>query len=335
MKKLLAIDIGNTKTEYLLADENGFVLSSLIGRGANYQQIGEENTVKVISSDTNKVLRMANLVLNDLSFVYIGAAGADSDLDFQNLNKIFKIIFKNVPFSFENDGVISLKNGIIDKLGMVITCGTGNVNCAIDETGVIHRLGGYSLELGDILGMETIAKRVSYKACRSFDQRELPSILPGIIEKKLNITNVFQLINMNIESDIAPLIVNSMHEGCDKGDGLSLTIAWELTSEVIEIIDYFYKNIFKKDENIVIALDGHIFRSKNYIVKMISNSVPVRYKGKIVIPDTPPVFGAYYYCLESIGEEVSENIINNLKQTYLREVKNENYSSWRREYLHS
>lgn len=335
MKILLAIDIGNTKTEYLIANENGEVLSSYIGEGANYQQKGWSRTVEILTDGVARILCETKLILNNITYAFVGAAGADTDLDFENLNKLFKIIFNNVPFDFENDGIISLKNGIIDKPGMVITCGTGNVNCAMDKNGNVYRLGGYTLELGDVLGMETIAKRICFKACRSFDQRELPSILPGILVEKLNINNIFELINMNIESDIAPVIVNSMHEACDKGDGLSLSIAWELTSEVINIIDYFYKNIFKNDEDIVIALDGHIFRSKNYIVKMISNSVPVKYKGKIVVPKTPPVFGAYYYCLNYISKDISDVVIENLKQTYLEEVKNEDYSSWRREYLHS
>lgn len=315
---LVAIDIGNSKTEYLTLDKSGTVLSQHIGGGANYQAKGMEKAQDIIHTGLWKTLIKGNHSLNDVEYVYIGAAGADTDNDFKNLHLIFKNLFKNVPFDFNNDGFISLKNGIINSYGIVITCGTGNTNFAYGPDREVKRLGGYCLELGDILGAETIAKRVTHLSARSADGRDYPSILPEIIRNKLNLNNYFELINLNLESHIAPIIISALAEGCDKGDGLALSILWEITKEVILITREFYNSSLKEAESFKVVLDGHIFRENSKLIKMIRNSLESVYNCSIVIPETPPVVGSYYLAMEALGLEITDQITKNIIKTYKR-----------------
>lgn len=317
MEKILAIDIGNSKTEYVIGDNNGLILGRYIGLGANYQVLGYEEALTLLTNSIEKLLSETGFKMDSISYVYIGAAGADSKTDYDNLQKLFKTIFKNVSFSFENDGIISLKNGVVDRAGMVITCGTGNVNYAIDSMGKTLRLGGYCPELGDVLGTETIVKTVISRASRSYDSREFSSILPQLIMDKLGLDNFFEIEELDYFSELAPSIISLFLKACELGDGLSLNICWTLTKEVLTIIEYFHSNLLKSVIGSRLALDGHIFRTDNALTKMIKLAVSARYDIEIVVPDTPPVFGAYYFCLEKLGVTIDRDVLTNMKESYV------------------
>lgn len=320
MKYLLAIDIGNSKTEYVIGKSDGEVISCYCSNGANHQVIGYQRCKELIEESINQTLKKGKLKKEQLSYVYIGAAGADSRDDYRILEELFKEVLNSIPFGFNNDGVISLKNGIINRSGLVITCGTGNVNYGADSRGNILRLGGYCQELGDILGAETIAKIVVSRAARSSDTRDYPSILPELIIKEFNLNSVFELEELGFNSETTPGIIKSFLTACEMVDGLSLNIAWEIAKEVLNIVEYFDKNLFINESNYRLVLDGHIFKRENFLVKMIRNSVLSRYGVKIYVPNTPPVFGAFYYGLEALEVPICNGIIKKMSDSYKREI---------------
>lgn len=320
MKRVLGIDIGNTKTEYLAGDITGMVLASEKGRGANYQVIGTEETVLRLKEGVSVVLEKASLKLQDISFVYIGAAGADTEPDYINLNKIFKEVLGDVPFAFENDGYIALKNGVINKPGIVVTCGTGNINYSIDTENNILRLGGYTRDHGDVIGTETIARRVVSLAFRCDDRRELPSLLPKMLLKHLELETLADLYNLGWDQKFTPPIINAFLESCSLGDGRSLELAWEFSREVLTIVDYFHNRMVLVDDDYVISLDGHVFKRDNPFLRMIQIAVKERYNRDVIVRDTSPVCGAFYSAIEGMEYELNEEIINNIQNSYQKEA---------------
>lgn len=320
MKKIVAIDIGNSKTEYILGNSRGEISGYLRSSGANYQVLGYNNVLNTLSNSLGLLLSNSDLELDQLGYVYIGAAGADSETDYENLDRLFKELLGDVPYSFSNDGVIAMKNGLINSCGIVITCGTGNINYGIDESSRIMRLGGYCQDLGDVLGTETIAKIVTSSAARSYDGRGFPSILPAIIQEKLKIEEFFQIEELDLESEVASVVVSSFLEACEKWDGKALSIAWDLTQEVINIVEYFHKNLFCGGSEYKLVLDGHIFKIDNPFTRMIKNAIYSRYQLDIVIPETRPVFGAFYMALDCLEISITEHIVKIMKQTFNKEL---------------
>lgn len=320
MKKIVAIDIGNSKTEYILGNSRGEISGYLRSSGANYQVLGYENVLAILSKSLDLLLGNSGIKLPQLDYVYIGAAGADSETDYENLDRLFKELLGEISFSFSNDGLIAMKNGLISSCGMVITCGTGNVNYGIDESARVLRLGGYCQDLGDILGTETIVKIVTSSAARSYDGRDYPSILPAIIQEKLNLEDFFHIEELDLESDVASLIVSSFLEACEKWDGKALSIAWELTKEVIKIVEYFHKNLFCGGSGYKLVLDGHIFKIDNPFTRMIKNAIYSRYKLEIIVPETRPVFGAFYMALDCLNISITGDVVKIMKETFSKEL---------------
>lgn len=320
MKHILAIDIGNTKTEYILGNQEGVIQKRYKSEGANYQAKGLEKCYTILSKGLEKLFFNTKYNLDNISFIYIGAAGADSESDYNNLHLLFTKLFKKIPFAFENDGMISLKNGIIDEPGLVITCGTGNINYAQNRKGEKLRLGGYCMELGDKLGSETIAKYIASDCARSFDHRDYASIMPGLLIKDLKLDNYFDLMEMDLESEIATTIIKAFLKACDLFDGKALEICWTLTKEVITIVEFFHKNLLLTEKKFRVVLDGYIFNTDNPFVKMIKNSLHNRYPIELVLPTTPPVFGAFYYALEKINIPLTKERLEKLKLSYKKEI---------------
>ena len=318
MKYYMGIDIGNTKTQYTLADENGKVVSDHKGNGTNHQGIGQEETYQRLNKGISSLLKLANVAKSDISFTYLGACGADTPDEFVMLRKLFNKLLEPIPFDFNNDGIIALKNGVELESGIVITCGTGNTNFAINKQGEIGRIGGLNEWLGDTFGATIIARKVTYAATRSYDERDFPSILPRRLCHALNIKEIFDLINYDdFDSDMIKKINQTFFAVADDGDGLALELVWEFTKEIIRIMEYFLLRYFDKKEKFRLALDGPVFKS-NYkaFITMINLAVKERYpKAEIIVPESPPVLGALYFAFEKDGK-LSSDIILNLKKSY-------------------
>jgi len=125
MKYYLGIDIGNTKTQYALAEAKGHIVSLHRGASTNHQAIGREETYNRLKDGIHTLLSKVNVGPDKIAFAYFGAAGVDTPEEFKMIRSLFRELLDSAPFDFDNDGIIALKNGVEADPGIVITCGTG------------------------------------------------------------------------------------------------------------------------------------------------------------------------------------------------------------------
>ncbi|MCP4177586.1 MAG: hypothetical protein GY756_07450 [bacterium] len=320
MKYYLGIDIGNTKNQYAIANQDGCVIGVERGIGSNHQDIGIDETYKRIDECVNSLLAKTDIKKHQITFVYLGVCGADSPEEFIMLRKAFKKLFGNIPFDFDNDGIIALKNGVENETGIVITCGSANTNFAVNAKGDISRIGGLCEYMGDMLGSALIAKQAVHEAVRGYDSRgNLPTVLTELICKEFNFKEIYEFIELDIDSDpeIVKTIIQILFKAAEMGDGVALEIILGIAKEIYLITNTFASQMFNKNDEFRLVLDGHIFRSDySVLMNMINLSVKEKYKAKIVIPQTPPVIGALYFAYEKDEYKLNSKIINNLKKTY-------------------
>ncbi len=317
MKYFLGIDIGNSKTLYTLADHTGVVKHVYYGKGANYQRIGRENTIKTLQTGISEVIQGAHIRGEDVSFIYYGAAGADSPEDFGVLNEIFQRVAPTIPFDFENDGWISLKSGTIDGVGMVVTCGSGNTNFAMNSFGKTRRIGGLNETLGDVLGASMIATYTCRAAARSADGRDYPTVLTRMIPDALGVDELTDIINLPRSTDVLKTVIRTLFRAVEMGDGKALEIIWSLTKEVLNIVREFYAALFVEDQHFKLVLDGSVFRAKYQpLMAMVDLALHQRYQVDIIVPDWDPVVGALLYAFEKGGMPLTKDMSDRIIQTY-------------------
>ena len=309
----LGVDIGATKTRYALADQTGKVTQVLSDQGASHELYGLEAAGKILKDGLNRVTQNMGLSLAELEFVYFGAAGADTREDFDQLRVLYGKILPKTSFDFENDGLVALKSGTLDGVGMVITCGTGNTNFAANAKGVVKRIGGLTPYAGDVLGAVNIAGMACSAAVRSEDGRDYPSLLTTALPEKLGVSSVKDLSNVPLLPENVQSILETLFDSAGEGDGKSLQIVWTLVKETLDIIELFYTALFEEGESFKLVLEGSVFRQQfPPFMKMLKLALDGKYPVKIVVPDWEPVAGALLFALESSGIGLNDSIIQNI-----------------------
>ncbi len=299
---VIGVDIGNTKTRYALADLQGRVRTVFSGPGANYQEIGIETMKHHIQCALEAMCAHARVDPAELAAIYYGAAGADTPADFRILRRAFAAVTPAVPFDFENDGWIALHSGTRGGPGMVVTCGTGNTNFAVNSKGRRMRIGGLEEALGDILGAPAIARYAMTAAMRSEDHRDEPTILTDLLPKAFGVRSNTELINLDRTPAFVETVIKNLFAAAQKGDGVSLQLCWQLVREVLTIVRQFHAGLFQQEKQFTLVLEGSFFKQKYQpFMQMLELALHQRYHVQVVVPDYDPVLGALFLACKTGG----------------------------------
>ncbi len=314
----LGVDVGATKTAYVIANGRGEVADVLYDKGASHELYGIEGSEELLRAGIGKITGKAGLTLNDLDFIYYGAAGADTEDDFKLLRALYKRITPDVPFDFENDGLIALKSGTIDGNGIVITCGSGNTNFAANAKGEIKRIGGLTQHSGDILGAYNIAAYACSAAVRSKDGRDYPSVLTPLFLEEFEVNAVEELSNIGLTSVNVERMIRLLFRAAEMGDGKALEITWMLVKEILILVREFHHALFNAGEEIKLVLEGAVFKAKfPPLQRMLELAVHQNYKAKIIVPEWDPAVGALFFALEKSGIPLDKTLTDTVIRTYL------------------
>jgi N-acetylglucosamine kinase-like BadF-type ATPase len=315
MKYCLGVDVGNTKTMGAISTTNGSVLCKVKGKGANFQTVGIENSLKELKKIIDKCFKVTKLNPEDIDYSFFGMAGADSKDD----EKVIITILNKLPlnnYDFENDGRISLKASAIDDKGILITCGTGTVAFAGNGE-KIFRLGGLSSNFGDRLGSEYIASRVISLIIRAKDGRGQPSKMVDFLEKKIELP-AERLMKLDYpdsysHDDYVPILIEVLFKAGKEYDAVALKLLLEIAEE-IEIESRVLTSIAGLSDNIPLILDGHFFKNaEEYFYKMLNSLLPKNLN--IVVPDCDPVVGALMIAIEKL-QPLENVVVSKLKRSY-------------------
>jgi N-acetylglucosamine kinase-like BadF-type ATPase len=313
----VGIDIGNTKSEYVACDTAGTVINFAVGPGANHQEVGYTEALSRLRESYSTLLPDGRTP----NFVFVGAAGADTQHDFEILHTLFSEVFGSAPFAFDNDGLVALKNGLEDQRGLVVTCGTSNTNFAVDGDGRIERIGGLTDHLGDKLGAFAIARAAMSAATRGEDRRDAPTVLTRLLTSEFKVSSMRDLINLPLDSQSVRRVIESLFEATRLGDGRSLALTWDFVEEIIRIIDLFASSMFCDGDPFRVVLDGPVYRAGyTEFLTMIRLAVAERYPAEIVIPDTPPVLGAVFLAFERFGIQLTPQHFSRVRESFISRI---------------
>jgi N-acetylglucosamine kinase-like BadF-type ATPase len=317
---LLGLDIGNTKTQYALADTTGNIVATVYDVGASHENLGPDGARAAITEGIGKVISAAGIKLEQVKYIYYGAAGADTEDDFKLLRKVYKKVTPNIPFDFENDGYIALKSGTIDGVGMLVTNGTSNTNFAMNAKGELKRIGGLSFHTGDTLGAVNIALFVCRAAIRGEDGRAYPTVISRLITEAYGLKEIEDIKNVPLFPENIQKVVEIFFEAARMGDGVALELTWMLVKETLHIVDEFHRDLFENGNKFKLVLDGSVFKQKYQpFMNMLELCLNQRYGNniEIVVPEWDPVLGAVFHAYEKSGLKLTKKISARMIRTYM------------------
>jgi len=308
---IAGIDGGATKTECIIGDEKGNILSKGIGSASNYQVVGQEYAKEAIKISLESACSNAGIYLKDIDYAVLGLAGADMEEDFKILQNICKEILGDIPFEIKNDTWIALRAGSNKYWGVVTICGTGSSAAGRTKDGKEVILRNLSYEYGNIDGGYEIALTALHYAFRSeeltFNKTKLEEEIPKIF-KVNNIDDLVSLLrNFKYDRKQFNLIPPVVFKLASEGDYVCQKILIDMGHNLGMIASGVLKKLGICNLDVPIVLGGSVFlKGTNPILidefKTTVHSVaPKAIISKITVD---PAIGAYYLALDKLNINV-------------------------------
>ena len=282
MKYIISVDGGGTKTEIVVTDLNGKVLSKKIGGSCNPNDIGKENMVSVIVDLIEKVLPP------DCDFADIGLG--ISGIFVANAEEYLCTQLKSKFSFFDKIEVISDKDSAMNSAykgdGCIVIIGTGSVGL-VRRNGCVTNLGGGGYLVDDALSGFDLGREVLNAVLCDND---------GIGEKTI-------LTELYVAS-FSPLVF----EGLEKGDSVST----QIMQKCVKGFERLVLGVLKAwgEDSCEITIFGGLSNK----IEIIKEYLTPKTKEKITFkkPSLPIIYGP----IRNIAS--NDEFIGDFLQTYLQ-----------------
>ncbi|WP_054022923.1 N-acetylglucosamine kinase [Bacillus sp. FJAT-28004] len=326
MKYYMGIDAGGSKTYALITNSEGTILG--MGRGGNgNHQNNRDQAEESLQSAVSHALRHAQLTADQIEFAWFGLAGADRESDYRILRPIIqKMNLPNTDISCDTS--IALRAGTNQPYGVVLICGTG-VNCSgINRKGESFQCGGFGYMFGDFGGGQDLSIEVFRSVIRAWEGREEETRLSNLLINKLGYESVevlrdnFLDHSKHLPVEIARLLFDAVQQGDEVARRILMKQGEELGLAAAATINRLAMN----EETFDIVLAGSILTRgdqfgllRSIIERKAKQAAP---HCSITLLNTEPAVGALILAMESSGEEVSPDIMNNLTKLKINSIRN-------------
>ncbi|MBM7691746.1 N-acetylglucosamine kinase-like BadF-type ATPase [Peribacillus deserti] len=324
MRYLMGVDGGGSKTYTVITDENGNKLGEGISGRGNHQALGIEPAFNNIKESIDKALSSAGLYYKDISFTQFGLAGADRKKDFS----ILRPALNTLPlesFDLVCDTFEGLRIGSENNVGVVLVCGSGTNAAGRNKEGKVVQTGGFGFFYGDAAGGKHMARETFRSAVRSWELREMPSLLTDTVPKFFGFQSMEQLVNDFLDRDIFDVpgeLTITLHEAAAEGDPLAIQILSETGAELGAAANSVIKRLggFEGDTIPVILVGSVLQKAKNeHLLQAMQTAIErERHSVSLIIPDMEPVYGSILLAMDHLGIETSDDIYQKFR-SYKRE----------------
>ena len=324
MKYIIGIDGGGTKTVCVLADELARILAVSQTGCSNHQICGIDTAVETIADLIDGAAKKAGISREDISFVKIGLAGADTDSDLELLNRHFEKALSGMDFEIVNDIWIAFAAETTNGWGAISICGTGHNTAVFTPDGKTFGIRALRYELGNFGGGRYITDHALHYAFRSSektgDYTKLERELPGFCGARDMNELAESIYQSNYAYQYQFNIPKLIFDLADEGDEVSRMIVMREGAELGRMTGGLVQKAGLRGVNVPVVLAGSIFANcgSALIINSYSESLS-RY-----VPDfslhimrKPPVLGAVLGALEKINAAAdpaaAEKIMNEIE----------------------
>jgi len=300
-KYILGVDGGGTKTDVVIADENGKVISTASNGGANWERMGIAQALDSLEEVITKAATDAGINTSEISSASFAIAGIDWPEDI----KLYLPIPKRLGISkyeIMNDAFAALYAGSESLEGIVSIAGTGGKTAGIYRGKKVQSMG---MELGEGggagqlvgLALEYIAMQFHNTASES----ALYELIPKALGKKPGI-EFFESVARNgvrLDESLAPLVF----ELADKDDVGALYAVKKTALQHAKDVCGIAKQLGIENEAINIVRAGGLHTAgnkafdnefENYLKQNLPNA-------KSIVLATAPVMGAVLSALGALN----------------------------------
>lgn len=253
----LGIDAGASATQWALINENGVVKSGVQEAmdGHLYRQASVDRMKKVLSEIAQEILGIK------VSSVYMGITGVLHDGSIES--EIVGVF--DCQSTVVSDIELAYRANFSAGEGILLYAGTGSVSYAIDQSGQVHKIGGWGYLLGDEGAGYWIGKEAIRLALFQLESKK--TILEGsLADQVLNAMQahdwetVKTFVYAKDRSEIAALS-RIVDFAATSGDADAVSILNKAAAYLAELVDRIDKNLERK--SLPVKFTGGISGSKS------------------------------------------------------------------------
>ncbi|QCR30793.1 N-acetylglucosamine kinase [Lysinibacillus sp. SGAir0095] len=282
---ILAVDGGATKTTLTIRSTGGEWLFEKTAPGTNYQTIGANAMIEVLSHLLKDAYLATNVETIDVAVFAI--AGIDTIPDLETVTHIVNQSLQNTAFRIneliiENDVQATLLGLVGNNSGALLISGTGSIAYATDGKGKIVRAGGWGHRASDEGSGYWIGSQIIKAIFRAEDNLEKSTILKKLVFEKLQIDSIDKLMTWlyqpNYTNALTASISSVLHEAAALGDEKAIYISQWASNELFSLVKAALAKLSYENEAFTLYFNGGILKHHpfilNYLQQLIHKDYP-------------------------------------------------------------
>ncbi len=298
MQYLLAIDSGATKTDLLLAQEDGQVLAQHQTLGCSLSLFNNQQIMGRLTVGIDELYKKAHLQPKaQIQKCVMGLAGVDTKDDEITANEIMSNIasqFRIAEFEVMNDTDILL--GILDSPGIALIAGTGS-NCkAKDQNNRVVKVAGLGHLLADQGSGYWVGKQVLLKAAKSFDHRIEKSMLEQLVCEYFQVSSIDKLTKRVYHPCLSKTQIAQLAKVCvqamQKGDQIAKQILEDNAHELLIMIQTVIAQLNLQSVKVNLLVSGSLINNTHVKSLLIDQLNKAKIQYNLIDFDKSPVFAA-------------------------------------------
>jgi N-acetylglucosamine kinase-like BadF-type ATPase len=258
MRYVMGLDGGGTKTDCVLMDETGAVLTRSRSGPSNPSRIGFDATVAALYKAAEKALAATGTSASEIAAIHAGVAGAGAAGVIPDLTQALKIDFPKASVLINTDLVMALA-ATQETPSVAVIAGTGSAVIGRDSAGQLAREGGLGPILGDPGSAYDIGRRAVALGLRQHLLGESSSLGEAILKvAQCDWAGLQERIRVDSERifpKIFPVVVGAASKDDDSARALLRSAAEELSELAVRVID----RLGLREKSFLLAKTGGVF----------------------------------------------------------------------------
>jgi N-acetylglucosamine kinase-like BadF-type ATPase len=328
---VLAIDGGNSKTDVALIAEDGTLLASLRGPGANQEEHGIDGTMRILADLVRSAAAQAGVTGARVArHASACLAGADLPEEEEQLtaaltrqgwsdtavavNDTFAVLRAGLCDGGSGDGAgngARWRGGADRPWGVAVTCGAG-INCvAVAPDGRTARYLALGTLTGDWGGGWGLGQEIMWHAMRAEDGRGPATALGPAVAAHFGLASVTDVAiavhKGQLAEDCLLRLTTVLFTVADGGDPVARDLVARQASEVCLMATTAMRRLALASPGTPVVLGGGLLEARHPLLageieRLLAAAAP----GAVLrVVDAPPVAGAALLGLDHIGADVT------------------------------
>lgn len=312
----LGVDGGGTATRAVIVSAWGGVLASGKSGPSNPITVGADGALASILGAVG--VASAKCGVDRFEASRLGVAGTDR-------SRLRQKLLAGLPGSFgdtavTSDAAAALAGATGCRPGVVVIAGTGSIAYGENHRGETARAGGWGWKLGDEGSGYTIGRNAVLAALRAHDGRASDTVLRILIQGKLGLGAMEEIIDWMYAPGREPrdvaYLVPLVREAEAAGDEAAKLVMAEAGAELGHVANAVIRRLGLVGE-FPVALSGGVFKQPSVYItafeEVVRRAAP---DCALIRPRMPPVLGAALLALKSTGVSIDDGLLQAMENSY-------------------